>query len=331
MPNYNDGNRFLVLIPKIHSYISCDDEIIFIDDGSDDDSYEKILGLVNKDQLIYVKMYRNIKNIGVVETENVGANMAKGEFLYFAASDDEVSPDFFENSISALKRYPNAGICSTKSFLEYPDGVKIRMPLKSPASREKFLSPRECYSFLQNNENWISGNSCVYRRKYFIDEGGFRGELEGFCDVLLSLLIPMKYGAVFIPKVLTNFRLSNRSYASKHYRIENMHLTMKIIDSIKVVLEREFGEKLANNWWGRMQAQIVASTALKESIYISTPENRKISYKLLTMVIFQLLRLYIFDKSFYIYLKKVFTLRYKRIFSYVLDKLYIFNKRGEKW
>lgn len=331
MPNYNDSNNFLKLIPKIHSYLSVEDEIIFIDDGSTDDSYKKILKLVKKKQLLYVKMYQNEKNIGVVETENIGANIASGEYLYFAASDDDVSPKFFESSINALKRYPKAGVCSTASVLEYQDKVKIKLPLKSPSKIEKFLSPLDCKRLLLSHENWISGNSCIYRRKYFLSEGGFRAELEGFCDVLLTLLIPMKYGAVFIPKVLTNFRLSNRSYAAKHYRIENVHLTIKIIDLIKNILEREIGQKFAEQWWGKIQVQIVASAVLKKSFYISASKKNKLSYKLLIEGIFYLIKNFIFNKFLYIYIKKALTLRCKRFLSYYLDKFGCSIIKGGKW
>lgn len=315
MPNYNDGINFLNLIPKIHSYISSEDEIIFIDDGSIDDSYEKVMELVSKEKLTHVRMYQNKKNIGVVETENLGANLASGEYLYFAASDDDVSSDFFNQSINAFKKYPKAGVCSSGSYLEYSDRIKIKLPLKFPSKIEKFITPEECKKYLISNENWISGNSCIYRRKIFVDEGGFRGELEGFCDVMLTMLIPIKYGAIFLPKTLTNFRLSKSSYAAKHYRYENIELTIKIIDSIKLILSEQCGEKIANQWWGRIQAQIVTSSIVKEFIYLFN-SKKNIPIIFLINNITYLIRNSILNKFFYIYLKKVLTLRIKRIKSY---------------
>ena len=275
-------------------------------------------------------MYRNEKNIGVVATENIGASIAKGKYLYFAASDDDVSPQFFANSINALVNHPKAGVCSTASYLEYPDKIKINLPIKGPSKKQIFLTADQCQEYLSRNENWISGNSCIYRRKYFIDEGGFREELEGFCDVLLTLLIPIKYGAVFVPKVLTNFRLSKNSYASKHYKYENIQSTIKIINSIKVILEEQCGEDVAIHWWGRNHTQIMTSAILKECINFFTCTN-KVPHRLLFDDVFSLLKNSFFNKFFYIYVMKVLTLRRMRLEKYVLNKMGFSKKGNQEW
>lgn len=330
MPNYNDGINFLKLIPKIYSYLSIEDEIIFIDDGSEDGSYEKITELVSNEKLLQVRVYQNEKNIGVVATENIGASLAKGEYLYFAASDDDISPHFFANSINALLNNPKAGVCSTASYLEYPDKIKIKLPIKGPSKKQIFLTAEQCQKYLISNENWISGNSCIYRRKYFIDEGGFREELEGFCDVLLTLLIPIKYGAVFVPRVLTNFRLSKNSYASRHYKYENIQLTMKIIESVKVILEEQCGEEVANHWWVRNRTQILTSAILKECINFFTFTN-KVPLRLLITDVFYLVKKSFFNKYFYFYVMKVLTLRRMRLENYAINKIFFYKKGNQEW
>jgi glycosyltransferase involved in cell wall biosynthesis len=325
MPNFNDGHNFHELIPKIYSYLSIDDEIIFIDDGSTDGSYERIAALVEERKLERVKLFRNASNIGVAETENRGAGIATGQYLYFAASDDDVSPEFFEKCISALNQHIMAGACSTGSYLEYPNKLRIKLPLKYPSKKIKFITPLECKEKLLKNENWISGNCCIYRRNQFIAEGGFKSELEGFCDILFTLLIPMKYGVVFIPEVLTNFRLSEQSYAAKHYRLENLGSTMKIIDKIKNVLLEECGSKLSKIWWQRISIQIFVSTSIKEKIKVShsIPQLKE-----LVLIMFNIFYKYKFNMIFYTYLQKIIIIRLKLLIAFIYkNKL----NRGEKW
>ena len=328
MPNYNDGNNFYILIPKIYSYLTEDDEIIFIDDGSTDDSYEKISHLVKVQSLQRVKLYRNETNIGVAETENRGANIATGEYLYFAASDDDISPQFFEKCINALIQHPMAGACSTGSYLEYPNKLKIKLPLKQPSKIIKFITSLECKKILLDNENWISGNCCVYRRIQFISAGGFKPELEGFCDILLTLLIPMKHGVVFIPEILTTFRLSEYSYAAKHYRVENLTSTMKIIDRIKNVLSQECGPEFSKTWWERMSMQIFISTTIKDELHKIKIKRKIFGYKELMLKILNIFIKLRSNKIFYLYLRKIIILRL------ILLKALIHNNkfnRGDKW
>jgi glycosyltransferase involved in cell wall biosynthesis len=329
MPNYNDGVNFLKLIPRIYYYLSNEDEIIFIDDGSTDDSYEKIINLIHKNGYEKIKIYRNEKNIGVVETENLGSRLATGEFIYFAASDDDVSPEFFDACISAMEENKLAGACSTGSYLEYPGGTKINLPLKHPVNKPQYLSPEICMNYLTKNENWISGNSCIYRRKNFNQEGGFRKELEGFCDVLFTLIIPVKYGVVFIPEAMTIFRLSNKSYASKHYKLENINSTLDIIENIKNILECECSCDLANNWSERIKVQTIVSASVKE--FISELKKLKINSSILALrSLLKILRMFVLNKYLYIYLKKIFYIKFLYTKSY-FSRFIFTQKRVEEW
>lgn len=329
MPNYNDGDNFIKLIPKIHSYLSNDDEIIFIDDGSTDDSYEKILNLVRDRKYKNVKIYRNDTNIGVVETENLGAKLAVGEFLYFAASDDDVRPKFFDVCVRELENNIEAGACSTGSYLEYPNGIRIKLPLRPPANNVQYISPEKCKLYFTKNENWISGNSCIYRRNLFNFEGGFKKELEGFCDVLFTILIPVKYGVIFVPEAMTIFRLSKTSYASKHYRVENINSTLKIIDIIKVILASECDSVLAKNWSERMRIQTIASVSVKESIYQFKKTNIRAVIKGLNLLINTGSTL-ILNKYFYIYVRKFFLIRLRYAEDYFI-KFFLKQNKVEEW
>ena len=68
-------------------------EIIFIDDGSTDDSVLKIRSLIkNKPWCILLRQ----KNQGLSSARNAGIKIAQGDYLIFVDSDDAISPNFCE-------------------------------------------------------------------------------------------------------------------------------------------------------------------------------------------------------------------------------------------
>ena len=68
-------------------------EIIFIDDGSVDDSVPKIRALIKNKPL--VRIIRQ-KNQGLSSARNAGIKIAQGDYLSFVDSDDAISPNFCE-------------------------------------------------------------------------------------------------------------------------------------------------------------------------------------------------------------------------------------------
>ena len=73
-------------------------EILCIDDGSSDDSLERLLRWAGEDQRICVL---HQENRGLSVTRNVGLDMAKGRYVYFMDSDDILEQD----TLACLTRY----------------------------------------------------------------------------------------------------------------------------------------------------------------------------------------------------------------------------------
>ena len=72
-------------------------EIIFIDDGSVDDSVLKIRSLIkNKPKNKFLVRIIRQKNQGLSSARNAGIKIAQGDYLCFVDSDDAISPNFCE-------------------------------------------------------------------------------------------------------------------------------------------------------------------------------------------------------------------------------------------
>ena len=72
-------------------------EIIIIDDCSTDNS--KIIINKYEKKYQYIRAFFNKKNLGTVSCQNIGLKIARGNFVYFAASDDYILEDFFMRCI----------------------------------------------------------------------------------------------------------------------------------------------------------------------------------------------------------------------------------------
>ena len=93
-------NRELTLRRCIESILSSyyeNLELIIIDDGSTDSSWNIIKSFTDK----RIKSV-HIKNSGVTVARNLGLDMAKGDYIHFVDSDDFVRPDIYSQSLDIL-------------------------------------------------------------------------------------------------------------------------------------------------------------------------------------------------------------------------------------
>lgn len=81
-------------------------EIIIMNDGSTDHTKQIIEGLEKKDSRIIVI---HKENTGVSDTRNVGLEIAKGDYIGFIDSDDEVKPEMYETLLLNMVKH-NADI-----------------------------------------------------------------------------------------------------------------------------------------------------------------------------------------------------------------------------
>ena len=103
IPIYNSENQLEQCIDSLLNQTYQNLEIILVDDGSKDSSWDKWERYAQKDSRIKAV---HKENGGVSSARNLGIQYATGEYLGFLDSDDYVSPDLYADLVDILNSNP---------------------------------------------------------------------------------------------------------------------------------------------------------------------------------------------------------------------------------
>ncbi len=139
IPTYNRAYFLKIAIESVLFQTFRDFELIIVDDGSTDDTYNVIGEYLRHSAVKYIYQ----ENHGPAAARNRGVGEAKGEFICFLDSDDRFRKEKLEISYQYIKRYPQykifhteeiwyrAGkLLSPKSYHKKPSGFVFRYALR---------------------------------------------------------------------------------------------------------------------------------------------------------------------------------------------------------
>lgn len=118
--NYNQSAVTKDFLASIKNITYPEIEVIVIDNGSPNDTPEKLLEEFPDIHLILSK-----ENLGFAGGNNLGVKIAKGKYCLFINNDTEVEPDFLEALVERLESNPDIGMLSPKiKFHHTPDTIQ---------------------------------------------------------------------------------------------------------------------------------------------------------------------------------------------------------------
>ena len=109
VPCYNSGSSIKKLLESIYSQVVSrnDIEVIFIDDGSSDNTSEVINEYCNK-KIPWENFYLyKTENQGAAKARTFGLSKVSGDYVFFCDSDDEIANYFIETIIYEIKNNPD--------------------------------------------------------------------------------------------------------------------------------------------------------------------------------------------------------------------------------
>ncbi len=147
-------------------------EVIVVDDGSTDGTKDACA-----EHRSLVRYFRQ-EHQGVSAARNLGIHYARGGFLVFLDSDDELLPGMISALVDVLGRMPGTGVVSGAFFIESA-GERVRIPLRDaawqPAARVQIV-PRVFSAMAKGLE--VCVGSVMLRRVVLRGVNGFREDLQ---------------------------------------------------------------------------------------------------------------------------------------------------------
>jgi glycosyltransferase involved in cell wall biosynthesis len=205
IPFYNLGDFIEDTLKSLSKIKKIPTEIIIVDDGSTD---ELSINNLRSLQMNYSFNLIQKKNEGLSIARNIGAELAKGEFLAFLDADDCIDPDYYLEAIKILNHYENVHFVGC--WAEYFGDVSSYWPT---------WSPEPPYILVHNS---INTSALVYRKEMFLSYGKNDPDMSLIMEDYESLisLLENEIRGVSIPKPYFKYRVRNDSMY--HIANENM-------------------------------------------------------------------------------------------------------------
>ena len=225
IPCYNVSKYINKCLESIFNQTFRDFEVICIDDGSIDNTYNLINDFRKNDERI--KLLKQ-ENAGPSKARNIGLDLAKGEFIAFIDADDWIDKDYLEKLLEAIERN-NCDIAPSTIIRKRKNSQKYRV----------CYTEEKVYSTLQDKIEISKIPTCCYiwNKLYRADkiknfkfkEGIFFEDVIWIPEVLKNtdklVTVPninyyYRVNKNSIVKKLSSEKKQNDSYYSKKYIID---------------------------------------------------------------------------------------------------------------
>lgn len=164
IPCYNYAQYVEQAIQSVlRQNLPCGVELIVVDDGSTDNSWEVISRLSEEHGFRAIHK----ENGGVSSARMAGFEASRGEYVVFLDADDMIEPRFLQVNWDAMRKNERLGISYTPIRLLTSQGIK---PSNWPPSVVDHL-------MLARGFNQVP-TCCMIRRKAFVRAGGYRARFE---------------------------------------------------------------------------------------------------------------------------------------------------------
>lgn len=185
VPAYNEG---MVIEAAIRSLLLLDYpnfEILVIDDGSTDDTYDKAMAVAREQTAIPVRVITK-RNGGKAEALNTGMTAARGEFILNMDGDSKLSGNTLR---ACIRHFENPKIGAVAGNVKVVNRENIWTNIQALEYVEGLAMARKAQSFMRA-VNIIPGPLGMFRKSVLQQVGGYDHDtFAEDCDLTLKLLM----------------------------------------------------------------------------------------------------------------------------------------------
>jgi glycosyltransferase involved in cell wall biosynthesis len=260
VPTHDRGYIIIRAVNSILNQTAHNWELIVIDDGSTDNTKEVLDAVADKRIRYYAQT-----NKGPAAARNYGVSLARGKWISYLDSDNELLPQFMDRMLAWLDAHPQAVFAvprgrRTQELFENGELVKIIDDSKdTPAG----LTLKDIFMKKQH----LDANGFTHKRSLFADESiRWDSNLYGMEDWELALTIGERYpkGFLYVEEVLYHYHqrfggdgiISNSTYRTWAESFEYIYQKHKH----DVMLQGQQWYPARVDHWNSLEAQFKAGT-----------------------------------------------------------------------
>lgn len=279
IPNYNHAKFLKKRIDTVLSQTYQDFNLIILDDCSLDNSKEIIEQYRYNHKVSYI-IYNELNSGAVFKQWKRGVELAKGDYIWVAESDDFAAPTFLETMVQELDKRPEVGIVYSNSVIvdEY------ERPFDSWAKRRKkicrvdkwkadytAIGIAEIQSLLLYNCTINNASAVLFRRNLLVQHLDTIATFRYVGDWYAYMAILKDSNLTYVHQDLNFYRehqknASMQSYENgmqfyERYQCRSLILPSLIIsDTIKERLYQDLAYEYLNYWLTFLRKKNVSST-----------------------------------------------------------------------
>ena len=221
IPLYNRSKLILEALSSLRAQTYPHWEALVVDDGSTDDSYERVQEIATQDTRIKVCRRERMPK-GASTCRNVGLQWASGEYVVFLDSDDLLAPTCLEQRVAVLDQHPavDFAVFNMLLFREKLDDTNILWNVDSEED--------DLVRFLRIDGVWsITGP--IHRKASILKIGGFDEALPFWQDYafhIRAICQGLRYHKYLdYPPDCYNRRHEEASISQQGFRTQDQQLT----------------------------------------------------------------------------------------------------------
>jgi glycosyltransferase involved in cell wall biosynthesis len=274
---YFNGKDFIErALASIKSQTTPASEVIVVDDGSDPEHSNFLLGLKSQFTFAYLRS----TNKGQSAARNLGVNSASANFICFLDQDDYFLPGHIEDLLSGWdKNDPNFAFTYGDLWRQSENGTVLSHSCVNIETHHPHLD----LAVMIKSNLYILPSATLISRQIFTLVGGFDEQFRGYeDDDLFIRLFSEGYSSRFIGKPVSVWTVNMNSTSFSESMSRSRYLYFKkllsnfghnVIPNTKV-----FGDLLVARFAFQFAADVI-SAAMTESVHFIERQNRLAEFR----------------------------------------------------
>jgi len=228
---YNHEKYIVDCLKSIAEQTFTDIELIVIDDGSSDKSYNVAKSYLESQDMVKFTI-KTRKNIGMCNTLNEIAHLSQGKYISFVGSDDYWAKDKIKDQVEFLENNPSIALVHSNSIVVNDENIET-----STIEYQNRKNSSDLFEAILFGKGGINTPSHLYRTSIYSEIGYYDSSFR-FEDTDFWLRVTNRFKVGFINKFHTYYRwhddnLSGSANKLKFYNDEIVKIYRKnIADSV---------------------------------------------------------------------------------------------------